>query len=1349
MKNFKQSATTKLYAIADAFRLSLHTIFMITFVIIYCQSAALGQGQTYGMYDVPVHYDAGSVPRGILASFEAKRKVVIHKKVKFVFDTQVERVSPEVGQDLLDVFGTSFEYTYTTGGKKKVLVKKTASDQKFTFEIDIKEPQAGVNYNSPDAIWHVTHTESYTPVCEAAAYPDRSERPIAGMADAYIKYGAGHNGKLVRPIILVDGIDFDTDQYTDPTASNQVIRHGSTGWDILSMGMEDSKLDEPENGVNDYETFGYYPTTFKTLTAISAANGNDSYDIIFLDFSNGTDYIQRNSLLLIELLKRVNATKVADRNGIVHKNVVIGASMGGQIARIALSMMEQRGIDHCTHTYVSFDSPHKGANIPLSVQAMGWFLSQSSVSELKLDLKDFWKKLKQPAPRQLLFQHFGAEVNNGNLEINAPDWAPFQYVNIPEDFQCLRTQYVADLKKYGYPKNTRNIAISDGSVLCATVNQGYEKGSELIDAHFSVPGPAGGIVAQIQLYGGVGQLDYNSSSYIRTLCPFGQSSTPYVMRDISYNLREDVIFAAALPANQGFGALTCQYEAIVVQANNPNMPQFDNVAGCVRKDLATVKDVLSAVPFSTIQQSTYRRRTAFMPTMSTLDLDWDLNNANTIRNIDKFTILQDKLSPFADFYAPGSQSGDNSANLKHVELTQKMVEWLQEQLITGATAGAATVPLPNATTQQLVFNTDGVIGNSYSVNQNGAIALKGLSTVKVTMGGCAKVDVNINNGGRFDIGSATQVGQVTQTTVGQVTVGSNSILKIANGGNLNLTDNSQLIIETGGKLVIEGGANINLTGSESTIYVKNGGELVINGDMIFSGDGFFQFDQGNVLTLNTDLVLNGSGRTKRMIRLNTPPQFMTNNLTVTGRGFTLSNAIVEYGNRCQINVTNGNNVNTISNVSFRAAPFGGGNSTALNFGNITNANIQNCDFRGLSQGIRINSDANLLQTVDIGNSNFNLVNNGISIVSPTSGTIPANRNLLIHDCTFNYFVDGIVLGSGTACTFQNLMNRVNFDRNTLRGYQEGGLWENITGIELKNTSIRVNGGLISNFKLGISAEKDVNNNISFAGSELSNCEVGVRMIGGSSSIYSNLQYGSVEMRCTRLINNGIAGIQGTDIELYLTDERGGNNTFQNSINGLLFDICYTTASYNIEATHNLWIGGFSKMRFRLRTGLVCARGVPRRLQHCSELRQNIAINCNTRPPTCCFRSVVTSDGNGGVIKNDPIFCLLSNSSTSPQTTAANKLASLTDTDLEKELGKQKDVKFMLSPNPANETVKLDIEDGNYTLKVLNTVGQTIFAQNTEGSLSVNTANWTNGIYLFEVTNKATNKQQRSKIVVQH
>jgi Secretion system C-terminal sorting domain len=75
--------------------------------------------------------------------------------------------------------------------------------------------------------------------------------------------------------------------------------------------------------------------------------------------------------------------------------------------------------------------------------------------------------------------------------------------------------------------------------------------------------------------------------------------------------------------------------------------------------------------------------------------------------------------------------------------------------------------------------------------------------------------------------------------------------------------------------------------------------------------------------------------------------------------------------------------------------------------------------------------------------------------------------------------------------------------------------------------------------------------------------------------------------------------------------------------------------------------------------------------------------------------------------------------------------------------------IILSPNPASTFVQMTLKSSDYRVNVLNAVGQTIFEQNTEGVLSVNVSTWTNGIYLFEITDNATHKQQRSKIMVKH
>ena len=95
---------------------------------------------------------------------------------------------------------------------------------------------------------------------------------------------------------------------------------------------------------------------------------NNGYDVVVLNFPTyfreedqvwiygGADYIERNAMLLVELIKYINNLKVGDK-----ENVIIGPSMGGLVARYGLNYMESIGLDHETRLYVSFDSPHAGA----------------------------------------------------------------------------------------------------------------------------------------------------------------------------------------------------------------------------------------------------------------------------------------------------------------------------------------------------------------------------------------------------------------------------------------------------------------------------------------------------------------------------------------------------------------------------------------------------------------------------------------------------------------------------------------------------------------------------------------------------------------------------------------------------------------------------------------------------------------------------------------------------------------------------------------------------------------------------------------------------------------------------
>ncbi len=222
-----------------------------------------------------------------------------------------------------------------------------------------------------------------------------------GKGEYSVWYGCDHN-ELRRPIILVGGYD--------PRGVNN--------------------YNEPEDVFGDL-------TDNQVAGNLLAAG----YDIVALNYDNGGTYIQRNAYLLVELIEQINDELEA--NGSNEELVVIGMSMGGLVARGALTYMEdQGGLDHQTRLFISFDSPQQGANVPLGIQHM----------------VDFWATPDAPGDP---LDEITPQIS-GLLNLSAPATKqmadPFFSAN-PE-----RALFQTWLSSHGnYPNDLRKVAIACGS----------------------------------------------------------------------------------------------------------------------------------------------------------------------------------------------------------------------------------------------------------------------------------------------------------------------------------------------------------------------------------------------------------------------------------------------------------------------------------------------------------------------------------------------------------------------------------------------------------------------------------------------------------------------------------------------------------------------------------------------------------------------------------------------------------------------------------------------------------------------------------------------------------------------
>jgi hypothetical protein len=295
-------------------------------------------------------------------------------------------------------FGQEQEVHYGETGRKIISVRVTLEDGTI---LDAR------------SYFTVEHLQTPAPgdtIAVTASIPYLNEY---GTGEAYVYLSPLHVS-IVNPVVVVEGFDIDNSMY----------------WDELYYLLNQEDLIESLR--------------------------NDGYDAVVLNFTDATDYMQKNAFVLVELLQQL-LSLISSRDDMA----VVGASMGGLIARYALAYMEQEGIEHGTRLYMSFDSPHRGANIPLGIQYWMEFFSEDSA-----DAAFLRDRLNSPAARQLLVYHFTDPP--GQAGENDP----------------LMDSFNADLAAVGdYPAIPRKVAVANGSGY--GMGQGFAAGDQLILYEYS------------------------------------------------------------------------------------------------------------------------------------------------------------------------------------------------------------------------------------------------------------------------------------------------------------------------------------------------------------------------------------------------------------------------------------------------------------------------------------------------------------------------------------------------------------------------------------------------------------------------------------------------------------------------------------------------------------------------------------------------------------------------------------------------------------------------------------------------------------------------------------------------
>ncbi len=207
------------------------------------------------------------------------------------------------------------------------------------------------------------------------------------------------------------------------------------------------------------------------LTAIKSSEPNfdfnqqlddiAGYDLVFIDFTNGTDGIVRNAAVVQEAINRVNANKQFDiRSNRREQNVVMGIGTGGLHARYALASMAKSVpvVNSETRLLVTHDAPHRGANIALGLQHLSRMLGNFSYfgvtsADIFPEYAETVAFLNAPINVEtLLYRATSDNTNSPNTFMGtsyrsmvdfAPGAQPYQFVPTSLGNECARPLFTA------------------------------------------------------------------------------------------------------------------------------------------------------------------------------------------------------------------------------------------------------------------------------------------------------------------------------------------------------------------------------------------------------------------------------------------------------------------------------------------------------------------------------------------------------------------------------------------------------------------------------------------------------------------------------------------------------------------------------------------------------------------------------------------------------------------------------------------------------------------------------------------------------------------------------------------
>lgn len=562
----------------------------------------------------------------VTANFDTATDYVIFEKGQFLQETLQIRYG-ETGYKIL-----TFTANFSDG---------TTQDTQAVLHVKLEEPRL----------------PSSLPIKNGEVDATLPFQGIKGHLEYRIFYG-NTQGKLLKPIVIIDGFD--------PGDKRKI---------------EDSDSNEPnDDHTSIAEMMVYYEQGNTEPIEIIDLLTDKNYDVIIVnhptyfkngqEINGGADYIERNALTHVQLYQELNDELA--QNSSQEQLVIVGPSMGGQISRYALAYMEMNNIPHNTRLWVSVDSPHLGANIPIGLQTL---LNQAAETGNTLALDFVNKDLGSPAAKQQLIEQFngwnGSQLKQDYLNARTLSQGYTVTRGRPSFIGFYNNLYYNGLYgSKGYPQNLRKIAMVNGSLTGSrefynlfTQQQdsyiGHKEMGVNVRAfqYICVPFPCWSLhIGSLEAYNMSG---YNGNGKVSRFKQAFNDDSKYAT-NINSRGNMDNVPGGWFP---GFDELASE-----IDGTDPIQPEGSFWSGSWFENI--LSDLSDFFGWATLTVYKNEHAHSFIPTASSLGFkNPDFNWAQAFKR----NLVCTKEIPFDTYFGPRN-------NEQHTSFTEESVSWLLEEL---------------------------------------------------------------------------------------------------------------------------------------------------------------------------------------------------------------------------------------------------------------------------------------------------------------------------------------------------------------------------------------------------------------------------------------------------------------------------------------------------------------------------------------------------------------------------------------------------------------------------------------------------------------------------------------------